>query len=148
MNALAAQPDIRLPIGKLSTGLGGAVVFGCILATVTLALVDRASLMAGPFAALAVFAGVTPGLGLMARMPARSAVNWAFSILSVSTLRMLVSILVGVGLYMKLELSPLAFWGTFLGISFGVLIMEVRVLAPALRGQTSTSQSVPEASQA
>lgn len=149
MTTLAAQPEIRLPVGKLSAGLGGAVVAGCILATLVLLFFDSASLMAAPLAALAVFGGVAPGLGLLGRMPARSAVNWAFVILSISTLRMFVSILIGMGFYMKFELEVAAFWGTFMGISFGVLFMEVRVLTPSLRGQLSipTNETAPEASQ-
>ena len=97
----------------------------------------------------ATLAGLVAGLLVVAMTPEREAFRWAMVQVGASSVRMLVTLGIGFGLYKSLEPGKIGLWAPLLLTSLAVLAAEVMVFLPVLRGAgtgAGTGGSVTEAS--
>jgi ABC-type tungstate transport system substrate-binding protein len=97
----------------------------------------------------ATLVGLIGGLLVVAMTPEREAFRWAMVQVAASSVRMLATLAVGFGLYKSLEPGKIGLWAPLLLTSLAVLVAEVMVFLPVLRGAESGARaggSVTEAS--
>jgi len=139
MSQAQSQPMIRIPMQRLvcvevlAWLLSGAVAIGVVGAT------GHAN--GAWMGAAATLAGVLAGLLVVGMSPERESFNWAVIQIGASTVRMLATLALGFGLFKSLGPDKVGFWAVLLLTSLAVLVAEVMVFLPVLRGGAGTEAS-------
>ncbi len=146
MTQVSSQPMIRFPMRRLvcvealAWLISGAVAIGVVG--------SMGAAQGAWMGAAACLGGLVAGLLVVAMSPEREAFNWAVIQIGASTVRMIVTLALGFGLYKSLGPDKVGFWSVLLLSSVAVLAAEVMVFLPVLRSANAgqTGAAVTEAS--
>lgn len=133
MGEHTTQTEARIETGPLAK----RVVFGfCATAAFVLAasaLVSVEAVIGAGLGAAVVLLATVAGLALMKVIGARPAQNWGFVYIAVSSLRNLVAVGLGVGVYIAREPAAGPYWAALLALTLGVLAVEAAAIIKSVR---------------
>ncbi len=135
MTKAPSQPMIQIPMRRLACV---EVLAWLLSGAVVLAVVSSMGHSSGAWmGAGATLLGLAGGLLVIGMTPEREAFRWAVIQIGASTVRMIVTLAVGMGIHTSLAPDKTGFWGVLLLTSLAVLAAEVLIFLPVLRGANS-----------